>query len=116
VLDVLFVGCVVALLIYLAQLDRFDRRVWESKGKELKDRRVEMAEQLVESGRLLGMTRESVIELLGEPSEPEEKEHRPKAGGWAYHLGWNGGSPGNMAIFRVGFDQDGKVVGAEAYQ
>ena len=99
----------IALLICLAQLDRFDRRVWESKGRELKDRRIEMAEQLVESGQLLGMTRESVIELLGEPSQPEEKQSRARAGGWAYHLGWNGGSPGNMATFRVGFEYKGIV-------
>ena len=109
---ILFVGCVLVLLVYIPNIDRFNRRIWDSKDVALDARRIEMAEQLVDSGRLLNMTVESVRELLGPPPGLDTEELVPTSGIWVYPVGFIGWRIDPYCLI-VEFDDRGVVTGAD---
>ena len=61
---------------------RFDGRLWKLVGPQ-DDDRLTMADDLIENGKLDGLTRARVRRMLGEPSDPG----RFQPGALAYRLG-----------------------------
>jgi hypothetical protein len=82
---VVWLVCRDAIVIYLHQRD-FDDKIWRNQEKFARNDawppRLCMVDDLLAGGRLNGMTRSQVIELLGPPDSPGIERH-----GFSYYLG-----------------------------
>ncbi len=75
-----------------------------------------MAKELAESGQLLGLTRESIMLLLGEPSSPDEQGLRSAAREWWYKVGMAGWARIDAVYLAVVFDRFGRAERAVVIQ
>ena len=93
--------------------DDFDRDAWIAlrDNMDRSNPRGEMYDDLVANHLKVGMTRDEVAMLLG---EPDLSEKRPDS--WMYRLGMWSGYRMDYDALQVSFDEHGRVTGVRRFQ